>query len=41
MLSKWLWHFVKESDPLWKQIIVAKYGVIVTIVDKFGYKALL
>lgn len=41
MLGKWLWHFVKESDPLWKQIIVVKYGVIVTIVDKFGYKALL
>ena len=26
LLSKWSWRFVKERNPLWKWVIVGKYG---------------
>ena len=25
-LGKWSWRYVIERDPLWKQVIVGKYG---------------
>ena len=27
LLGKWLWHFGKESNRLWRQVIATKYGV--------------
>lgn len=27
LLSKWLWHFGKEPDSLWRQVIACKYGL--------------
>ena len=27
LLGKWLWHFGKESNRLWHQVIATKYGV--------------
>ena len=27
LLGKWLWRFANENDPLWKQIIIGKYGL--------------
>ena len=26
LLGKWLWHFGKESNRLWRQVIATKYG---------------
>ena len=26
LLGKWSWRYVIERDPLWKQVIVGKYG---------------
>ena len=27
LLGKWFWRFVKERNPLWKRVIVGKYGI--------------
>ena len=27
LLGKWSWRFVKKRDPLWKWVIIGKYGV--------------
>ena len=27
LLGKWSWRFVEERDPLWKQVIIGKYGL--------------
>ena len=27
LLGKWSWKFVKERNPLWKWVIVGKYGI--------------
>ena len=27
LLGKWSWRFAKEREPLWKQIIIGKFGV--------------
>ena len=27
LLGKWSWRFAKERDPLWKRVIIGKYGV--------------
>ncbi|RVW56377.1 hypothetical protein CK203_101734 [Vitis vinifera] len=27
-LGKWSWRFASERDPLWKQMIVGKYGQV-------------
>lgn len=28
LLGKWSWRFVSERDPLWKRVIVGKYGQV-------------
>ena len=27
LLGKWIWRFAIEGEPLWKQVIIGKYGV--------------
>ena len=27
LLGKWSWRFVEEREPLWRQIIIGKFGV--------------
>ena len=27
LLGKWSWRFVRERNPLWKWVIVGKYGL--------------
>ena len=27
LLGKWLRHFVREVDRLWRKLVVAKYGI--------------
>ena len=27
MKTKWLWHFIKEENALWRNVIIGKYGV--------------
>ena len=27
LLSRWNWRFVIEDEPLWKKVIIIKYGV--------------
>ena len=28
LLGKWFWRFASERDPLWKRVIVGKYGQV-------------
>jgi hypothetical protein len=28
LLGKWLWRFGNEREALWRQVIVAKYGIL-------------
>ena len=27
LLGKWSWRFISEGEPLWKKVIIGKYGV--------------